>query len=383
MQEDLTRWLPTNKKEVEIRGWDTIDVILFSGDAYVDHPAFGSAVIGRIIESMGYRVAIIPQPNWRDDLRDFKKLGKPRLFFGVTSGCMDSMVNHYTASRRRRSTDAYSPDGKSGFRPDYATTVYTKILKSLFPDVPVLIGGIEASLRRVTHYDYWKDELLPSILVDSEADMLIYGMGEQPLRKLVRLLDKGVPFSSIDTLEQTAFLVDDRLIPKNKNWQDKQLESHETCLQDKKKFASNFKIVEQESNNLYASRLLQKVGSKTLVINPPFQTMTETEIDASFDLPYTRRPHPKYNKRDSGSQPAYRHPRGRDHRAGRRRLWRRRQYRLTHRALCRAGRDCRVGTSAAESVQSAGVYHQIHWAAGAQRSPTRRPGLLYRLARSA
>lgn len=303
MQEDLTRWLPTNKKEVEIRGWDTLDVILFSGDAYVDHPAFGSAVIGRIIESMGYRVAIIPQPNWRDDLRDFKKLGKPRLFFGVTSGCMDSMVNHYTASRRRRSTDAYSPDGKSGFRPDYATTVYTKILKSLFPDVPVLIGGIEASLRRVTHYDYWKDELLPSILVDSEADMLIYGMGEQPLRKLVRLLDKGVPFSSIDTLEQTAFLVDNRAIPKNKNWQDKQLESHETCLQDKKKFASNFKIVEQESNNLYASRLLQKVCGKTLVINPPFQTMTETEIDASFDLPYTRRPHPKYNNR--GPIPAY------------------------------------------------------------------------------
>ena len=192
----ISDWLPTTKKEVERRGWDQLDVILFSGDAYVDHPAFGAAVVGRIIESMGFKVAIIPQPNWQDDLRDFKKLGKPRLFFGVTSGCMDSMVNHYTAARRRRSTDAYSPDGKSGFRPDYATSVYTRILKDIFPDVPVMIGGIEASLRRVTHYDYWKDELFPTILESTDADILVYGMGEQPLRDLVTLLDKGVPFSS-------------------------------------------------------------------------------------------------------------------------------------------------------------------------------------------
>lgn len=299
----ITDWLPTTKKEVEQRGWDQLDVILFSGDAYVDHPAFGGAVIGRIIESMGFKVAIVPQPNWQDDLRDFKKLGAPRLFFGVTSGCMDSMVNHYTANRRRRSTDAYSPGGKAGFRPDYATTVYTKILKSIYPDVPVMIGGIEASLRRVTHYDYWKDELLPSILVDSGADVLIYGMGEQPLRDWVNLLDKGVPFESLKTIGQTAFLVDKGDLPKNKNWTDKVLHAHEICLEDKKAFASNFKFIEQESNNLRAKRLLQDVGDQTLVINPPYITMTEKEIDASFDLPYTRKPHPKYNKR--GAIPAY------------------------------------------------------------------------------
>jgi uncharacterized radical SAM protein YgiQ len=303
MSYKITDWLPTTKKEVEKRGWDQLDVILFSGDAYVDHPAFGGAVIGRIIESMGFKVAIVPQPNWQDDWRDFKKLGTPRLFFGVTSGCMDSMVNHYTANRRRRSTDAYSPGGKSGFRPDYATTVYTKILKELYPDTPVMIGGIEASLRRVTHYDYWKDELLPTILESSGADILVYGMGEQPLRDLVTLLDKGVPFSSLKTIAQTAFLVDKGQLPKNKNWKDKVLNSHEVCLQDKKAFASNFKYIEQESNKLQADRLLQDVGDKTLVINPPYQTMTEKEMDASFDMPYTRKPHPKYNKR--GPIPAY------------------------------------------------------------------------------
>ncbi|MDC0230416.1 YgiQ family radical SAM protein [Aureispira] len=302
-QYKITDWLPTTKKEVERRGWEELDVILFSGDAYVDHPAFGAAVIGRIIENMGLKVAIIPQPNWQDDLRDFKKLGKPRLFFGVTSGCMDSMVNHYTANRRRRSTDAYSPDGKSGFRPDYSTTVYTQILKNLFPDVPVMIGGIEASLRRVTHYDYWEDELFPTVLKSSGADLLVYGMGEQPLRDLVNLLERGVPFSSLKTIEQTAFLVDKDSIPKNKNWKDKVLASHEACVEDKKTFASNFKFIEQESNNLNAKRLLQDVGNKTLVINPPCKTMTEKEIDASFDLPYTRQPHPKYNKR--GPIPAY------------------------------------------------------------------------------
>lgn len=299
----LTDWLPTTKKEVELRGWDELDVILFSGDAYVDHPAFGAAVIGRIIESTGLKIAIVPQPNWQDDLRDFKKLGTPRLFFGVTSGCMDSMVNHYTASRRRRSTDAYSPNGVSGFRPDYATIAYTKILKQLFPDVPVLIGGIEASLRRVTHYDYWKDELMPTILEDSGADMLVYGMGEQPLRDLIALLKKGVPFSSLKTIEQTAFLVEKDRVPKNKNWTDKILASHEECLIEKKSYASNFKSIEQESNSLNAKRLLQDVKGKTLVINPPYMTMTEKEMDNSFDLPYTRRPHPKYDKR--GPIPAY------------------------------------------------------------------------------
>jgi len=300
---DLTNWLPTTKKEVEIRGWDELDVILFSGDAYVDHPAFGAAVIGRIIESMGLRIAVVPQPNWQDDLRDFKKLGKPRLFFGVTSGCMDSMVNHYTANKRKRSNDAYTPDGKSGFRPDYATTVYSKILRKLYPDTPIVLGGIEASLRRVTHYDYWSDKLFPTILVESQADMLVYGMGEQPLRELIRLMERGAPISSLDTIAQTALLVEHEAIPKNKNWKDKWLSSHEDCLNDKKTFAANFKLIEQESNKLQANRLLQKVGDKTLVINPPYPTMTEEEIDGSFDLPYTREPHPKYRKR--GPIPAY------------------------------------------------------------------------------
>ena len=300
----LEDWLPITKKEVISRGWSELDVILISGDAYVDHPAFGSAVIGRILESEGLKVAIVPQPNWQDDLRDFKKLGKPRLFFGVTSGCMDSMVNHYTAAKRKRSTDAYTPGGAAGFRPDYATNVYTKILKDIYPDVPILIGGIEASLRRVTHYDYWKDKLFQNILSMSGGDLLVYGMGEMPLREIVRLLLKGVPFKSLKTIPQTAVLIEeDESIPKNKTWEDLELSSHEKCLQDKKAFAANFKHIEQESNKVQARRLIQKVEGKVLVINPPYPPMTEQEIDTSFDLPYTRLPHPKYNKR--GSIPAY------------------------------------------------------------------------------
>lgn len=300
----ITDWLPLTMKEVEKRGWDEIDVVLVSGDAYVDHPSFGTSVIGRIIEDEGFKVAIIAQPNWKDDLRDFKKFGKPKYFFGVTAGCMDSMVNHYTANKRLRSTDAYTPGGASGFRPDYPTIVYTKILKDLFPDVPVLIGGIEASLRRVTHYDYWQDELKPSILADSGADLLVYGMGDQPLRDLLQLLKKGVPFSNLRTLNQVAFLQPkEQELPKNKRWETVELASHEECLRDKIKYAANFKIVEVESNKWQADRIIQHVGDQTLVINPPYKTMTESEIDRSFDLPYTRLPHPKYKKR--GAIPAY------------------------------------------------------------------------------
>jgi len=299
----VTEWLPISREEVEMRGWDELDVVLISGDAYVDHPAFGTAAVGRIMESEGLRVAIVPQPNWKDDLRDFKKMGRPRLFFGVTSGCMDSMVNHYTAARRKRSTDAYTPGGEAGFRPDYATTVYTKILKELYPDVPVLIGGIEASLRRVTHYDYWADKLFPNILEMSGADMLVYGMGELPLREIIRLLERGVPFDSIDTVPQTAILRSKQEVPKNKNWEDLWLNSHERCLRDKLAYAANFKHVEQQSNKVQAKRILQEVGERVLVVNPPYPPMTENEIDTSFDLPYTRMPHPKYKKR--GSPPAY------------------------------------------------------------------------------
>ena len=304
MTRAVTDWLPITKKEVEMRGWDDLDVVLISGDAYVDHPAFGTAVIGRIIESEGLRVAIVPQPNWKDDLRDFKKMGVPKLFFGVTSGCMDTMVNHYTAARRRRSTDAYTPGGDAGFRPDYAVNVYSQILKKLYPDVPVLIGGIEASLRRVTHYDYWEDKLFPNILSMSGADMLVYGMGEMPLREIIRLLKKGVPFESIKTVPQTAVLHPRDLDPPtNKNWTDITISSHEKCLRDKRSFAANFKVIEQESNKVQARRIIQGVGDHNLIVNPPYPPMTENEIDTSFDLPYTRTPHPKYNKR--GSIPSY------------------------------------------------------------------------------
>ena len=262
-------WLPITKAEVDARGWSEIDVVIISGDAYVDHPAFGTAVIGRIMESEGLRVAVVPQPNWKDDLRDFKKFGAPKLFFGVTSGCMDTMVNHYTASKRRRSTDAYTPGGQAGFRPDYAVTVYTKILKELYPDIPVLIGGIEASLRRVTHYDYWEDKLFPNILTHTGADLLVYGMGEMPLREIIRLMLKGVPFRSLKTIPQTAVLSPrDQELPKMKRWEDLALSSHEKCLRDKTAFAANFKHIEQESNKVQAKRLIQGVGDHNLIINP-------------------------------------------------------------------------------------------------------------------
>jgi len=294
----LSDWLPTTKKEVKIRGWETLDVILFSGDAYVDHPSFGPAVIGRIIEDCGLRIAIVPQPSVTDNLQDFTKLGKPNLFFAVTSGTMDSMVSNYTASKKQRDKDAYTPNGDKGLRPDYATSVYSKILKEKFPDTPIIIGGIEASLRRVTHYDYWSDRLSPDILTTSNADLLVYGMGEQPLRDIIGLLKKGVPFSSLRTIKQTAYLQDrSEELQKNKNWEAVTIASHEACLSDKKTFASNFKVIEQESNKTFGRRIIQHVGENRLVINPPYPTMTEKEIDGSFDLPYTRLPHPKYNKR--------------------------------------------------------------------------------------
>lgn len=298
------RWLPTTRDEVLARGWEELDVIIVSGDAYVDHPAFGTAVIGRMLEAEGLRVAIIAQPNWRDDLRDFKKLGAPKMFFGVTSGCMDSMVNHYTAAKKLRSEDAYTPGGQHGFRPDYATTVYSNILKDLFPDTPVMIGGIEASLRRVTHFDYWSNKLMPSILADSRADLLIYGMGELPLKECVRLLKRGVPFASLAAVPQTALLLAPGQVPaKNKNWEDFVLHSHDECLDNREHYSRNFKHIETESNRVNARRLIQQTGEQLLVINPPFPVMTEGQIDASFELPYTRLPHPKYRKR--GPIPAY------------------------------------------------------------------------------
>ena len=299
MEYRLTDFLPTTKKELELRGWDELDIILFSADAYVDHPSFGAAVIGRVLEAAGYRVAIVPQPDWHGDYRDFKKLGRPRLFFGISPGCMDSMVNKYTAARRLRSEDAYSPDGRHDMRPEYPTIVYTQILKQLYPDVPVVLGGIEASLRRVTHYDYWQDRLRPCILCDAGADLIIYGMGEKPIVELANRLADGTPIGSIIDIPQTVYLAHD-ITPTT---DDIVLNSHEECLRNKRAQAENFRHVEEQSNMMHAQRLLQPLKpphspgftlGSTVVVNPPYPPMTTADLDASFDLPYTRQPHPKY-----------------------------------------------------------------------------------------
>lgn len=288
---NLTDFLPTTKKEVEMRGWDELDVILFSGDAYIDHPSFGAAVIGRTLEAQGLRVAIVPQPNWRDDLRDFKKLGKPRLFFAISAGSMDSMVNHYTANKRLRSDDAYTPDGRAGMRPDYCTITYSNILKKIYPDVPIVIGGIEASLRRVTHYDYWSDKLMPSILIDSKADLLIYGMGEKPMCEIAHILKEENSFTALQNVPQISYVSNHKIDIEKR---DIELNSHDICLKDKIKYAQNFRHIEEESNKYDAARLIQKTGNKYVVVNPPFPPMTSEELDASFELPYMRVPHPKY-----------------------------------------------------------------------------------------
>lgn len=290
----LTDFLPTTKKECELRGWDELDIILFSADAYVDHPAFGAAVIGRTLEAAGYKVAIIPQPDWHGDFRDFRKLGRPRLFFGIAPGCMDSMVNRYTANRRLRSEDAYSPDGRHDMRPDYPTVVYTQILKRLYPDAPVVLGGIEASMRRLTHYDYWQDRLRKCILCDSGADMILYGMGEKSILRLAEELRTGKDIHDIKDIPQTVYLCGESEIPGGIGKEDIVLHSHEECLADKRAEAENYRHIEEESNKMRAQRLLQRVDGRYTVVNPPFPVMTTEELDASFDLPYTRLPHPKY-----------------------------------------------------------------------------------------
>ena len=306
----LTDFLPTTKKEMELRGWEEADIILFSADAYVDHPSFGAAVIGRTLEAAGYRVAIVPQPDWHGDFRDFKKLGSPRLFFGIAPGCMDSMVNKYTAARRLRSEDAYSPDGRHDLRPEYPTIVYAEILRQLYPDSPIILGGIEASLRRLTHYDYWQDRLRPCILCDSPADMIIYGMGEKPIKEVADRLSAAVSSSGqhahrsllkeLRDIPQTVYLSRKEDIPGGINEDDIMLHSHEDCLRDKKKQAENFRHIEEQSNMMHAKRLLQPLASHLsplttcVVVNPPYPPMTTAELDASFDLPYTRVPHIKY-----------------------------------------------------------------------------------------
>ena len=295
---DLKAYLPTTKKELQLRGWDEVDVILFSGDAYIDHPAFGAAVIGRVLEANGYRVAIVPQPDWRGDHRDFTKLGRPRLFFAVTSGSMDSMVNHYTAAKRLRSDDAYTPEGKAGMRPDYCTITYCNILKQLYPDVPIVIGGIEASMRRLTHYDYWSDRLMPSILVDSKADILVYGMGEKQIVAIAKsienasLQNSSVAAYSLEAIPQTAYLSTHS--PLEGKAGGILLYSHEAALKSKQVHAENFRLIETESNKINAATIIQPVGNQYVVVNPPYPTMSTEELDAIYDLPFQYHPHPKY-----------------------------------------------------------------------------------------
>lgn len=290
----LTDFLPTTKKEVELHGWNQLDVILFSGDAYVDHPAFGAAVIGRVLESKGFKVAIVPQPDWHGDFRDFKKLGRPRLCFAISPGAMDSMVNRYTANRRKRHDDAYSPDSRHDMRPDYPSIVYTQILKKLYPDVPVLLGGIEASMRRLTHYDYWQDKLKKCILCESGADMILYGMGEKNTVEVCQALDEGRNIKDIRDIPQTVYLSKEEDIPGGITADDIVLHSHEECLHNKKFEAENFRHIEEESNKMHAHRILQEVDGVYAVVNAPYPPMTTAELDAAYDLPYTRMPHPKY-----------------------------------------------------------------------------------------
>ena len=330
---DLKAYLPTTKKELQLRGWDEVDVILFSGDAYIDHPAFGAAVIGRVLEHAGYKVAIVPQPDWRGDHRDFTKLGRPRLFFAVTAGSMDSMVNHYTAAKRLRSDDAYTPEGKAGMRPDYCTITYCNILRELYPDVPIVIGGIEASMRRLTHYDYWSDSLKPSILVDSKADVLVYGMGEKQIIEIADAVDRhaGLKIAALEEIPQIAYMVDGvelsrngvelsrsgvessrsgvelsgmdkttllkQTQPSSKLLNTITLRSHEEAVVSKRVHAENFRLIETESNKINAATIVQPVGNQYVVVNPPYPTMKSEELDAIYDLPFMYHPHPKYKNK--------------------------------------------------------------------------------------
>ncbi len=286
-------WLPTSVKEMKALGWEHVDVVLFSGDAYVDHPSFGAAVIGRVLQSHGYNVAIVPQPNWQDDLRDFKKFGTPRLFFGISAGAMDSMVNHYTANRRRRSDDAYTPDGRHGMRPDYPTIVYSEILRRLYPDVPIIAGGIEASMRRLSHYDYWQDRLRPSIMLDAPIDLIVYGMGEKPIVEIAKSIDAGIPVNKLTDIKQTVVMhkADEIPSPDDNNIV---LNDYKTCLKNKRAQSENFKHIEQQSNRYEGATIWQQYDDKSVKVNPMYPPMTTEEIDASFDLPYTRLPHPRY-----------------------------------------------------------------------------------------
>ncbi len=309
----LTDYLPTSVKEMKLLGWDYVDVVLFSGDAYVDHPSFAAAVIGRTLQAAGYRVAIVPQPNWTDDLRDFRKFGAPRLFFGVSAGAMDSMVNHYTAARRRRSDDAYTPGGRHGARPDYPTIVYSQILRKLYPDTPIIAGGIEASMRRLSHYDYWQDRLRPSIITEAPVDMIIYGMGEKAITEIALRLNRGEKISDMTDMPQTVIRLPLQSVPSS-SASDIILHSFEECIEHKHCQAENFRHIEQQSNRMHGATLWQVTGDIAVKVNPMYPPLTTAEVDATYDLPYTRLPHPRYKGKTIPAYEMIRHsvnlPRG-------------------------------------------------------------------------
>jgi len=293
----MNDFLPINKGDMERRGWDELDFVFVSGDAYVDHPSFGPAIICRLLEKHGYRVGIIAQPDWHST-DAFARLGKPKLGFLVSSGNLDSMMNKFTAAKKTRQNDMYSPGGKSGCRPDRAVVVYCNRLRELWKDVPIIIGGIEASLRRFAHYDYWSNTIRRSILLDSRADLLIYGMGEKQILEIAADLHQGIPIEDITMVKGTACLLNNL----DSIWDYEEIPSFEEIAADKTKFAAAFKTEYLEQDAIRGKTIAQRSGNRFVVQNAPALPLAEMEMDEVYDLPYKRTYHPVYEA--AGGVPA-------------------------------------------------------------------------------
>ncbi len=292
---DVSHFLPTTAHEIAARGWDGVDVVFVTGDAYVDHPSFAMAVLGRVLEAEGFRVAILAQPDWRS-ADTWRALGRPRLFYAVSAGNMDSMINHYTASKKRRNDDAYSPGGKIGLRPDRPTPVYAQRCREAFRDVPVVIGGIEASLRRIAHFDFWSEKVRPSMLVPSKADLLAFGKGEETIVAIAKRLATGDTIDDVRGLRGVGYLLGKRGELPTCEWETLPLPSHEEVTEDKHAFARMTRAFHHETNPFNAKRITQKHGDRTVVLNPPCLPLDEEAMDGIYDLPYTRLPHPRYRR---------------------------------------------------------------------------------------
>jgi uncharacterized radical SAM protein YgiQ len=287
----MTNFLPINKEDMMERGWEQLDFVLVSGDAYVDHPSFGTAVIGRVLESRGYKVGIIAQPEWENN-EAFKVLGKPKLGFLITSGNIDSMVNHYTAAKKKRSDDLYSPGGKGGYRPDRATIVYSNKVKELYSDVPIILGGLEASLRRFAHYDYWSNKVRRSILLDAKADLIVYGMGERQIIEIAEALESGIPAKEITFIKGTVYKTKD----KDRAYEALFLPHYDEILESKKKYAESFMLQYNNMDSIVGKPLVEPYKSYYIVQNPPPEPMPQMELDDIYALPYMRTYHPIYEK---------------------------------------------------------------------------------------